>query len=209
MPTNRFNEAEAYLLQNWGQACKVEGSIKKIRKKYAEIADVVLASIQERYEGLDRCENNVKNIGSILIGCERWQTAGNYAWIGAEYLNLENLSGSDSERPFIGVYTGELKKPAMNVEQLRHVVSKATAILTEDQLAECGEEEDTLYHADDVSDCVYQYQLYYSLPDKRELLNMLLDGDGQRFVDCLVEHFQVFAKFIPVLDEIYSEPTKK
>ncbi len=41
-----------------------------------------------------------------------------------------------------------------------------------------------------------------------KLLNMLLNGDNQLFVDCLVEHFNVFAKFIRVLDKIYSKPQK-
>ena len=53
------------------------------------------------------------------------------------------------------------------------------------------------------------YQLWYELPESDKLMQMLLDGDSQKFVDCLLGHFEVFAKFIPVLDEIFPEKPEK
>lgn len=203
MPTNVFNEAEAYLLQNWEQSCNVEKSMKEIRAKYVAICDKLIEAFKDTHEELDWSENNAKSLGSISIGREKWQTNDNYASIGVECIKLESLSNSKSEHPFIGIYLGESKKPAMNAEQIRRLCSKARTILTIDQLAQCGEEEP----CDDYSDCGYAYQIWYYLPDKADLLNMLLDGDGQRFVDCLMEHFEVFAKFIPVLDEVFSKST--
>jgi hypothetical protein len=203
MPTNAFNEAEAYLLQNWQQACQVETSMKEIRAKYTAICDKIIETFKDLHGELDWSENNVKSLGAISIGCEKWKTDDNYASIGIECIKLENLLDNKAEHPFIGIYLGSPKKPAMNAEQICYLCSKARTILTIDQLNQCGEEEP----CNDYSDCGYEYQIWYYLPDGQELLNMLLDGDGQRFVDCLVEQFEVFAKFIPVLDEIFPVST--
>ena len=83
------------------------------------------------------------------------------------------------------------------LKQIERIVFAADEILTKDELE--GVEKV------DPNDLEYEYQRWYELPEHNELLQMLIDGDSQKFVDCLLGHFEVFAKFIPILDEIFPE----
>ena len=202
MSKNRFNEAEAYLLCNWQQARSVEKTMEEIRAKYAEVIERVWAATKAQHKELDWYEAYVTQFwcdGYINIGRSNWQISDNYAYIGIDNLRLEILSDDNAERPYIGIYAGTSRKPAMEVGGIRKVLSAAGRILPKDKFS--------WEKQDDPSE--YAWVLWYDLPARREeLLEMLLDGDGQRFVDFLAEHFGVFTKFIPVLDEVFSKPKK-
>jgi len=44
---------------------------------------------------------------------------------------------------------------------------------------------------------------WYNLPESRQsLAQMLLDNESEKFVECIVSHVMILARFIPVLDEI-------
>jgi len=199
MPTNKFNEAENYLLANWQQACRVEKSLKEIRSKYAAICERVCEALAEEHPTLDLRRVRATQFwcdGFIEIGRKEWQLSENCkACIDIVNLRLELLLDDNGEHPFIGIWVGTSKKPAMDVKKVKRLLSSANKILTMDELAMCETEDPS----------GYEYVLWYELPEKRaDLVAMLLEGDGQRFVDCLVAHFEVFAKFIPILNEIFS-----
>jgi hypothetical protein len=205
MATNTFkiNEAEGYLLRNWKQARLVKDSMEKILTRYHSLCGNVLDTLQERHKGLDYRESFSRkgNGTELAVGRERWKTNGNYAYIGVDYVDLDSLLDFENpERPFIGIWTGEPKKPAMSTEQVSHLCAAARGILTDEQLSECDS-------GGDFDE--YCYQVWYSLPDRAQLLKMLLEEGGQRFVECLVDNFEVFAKCIPVLDEIFPKPKKR
>jgi hypothetical protein len=85
------------------------------------------------------------------------------------------------------------------VEDVKRILSAAEQTLTEDEFAKCEK--------DEPSD--FEYPLWYYLPEERqELLNMLVEEDSQRFVKCLVGRFRVFAKLIPVLNEVFPKRTR-
>jgi hypothetical protein len=44
--------------------------------------------------------------------------------------------------------------------------------------------------------------LWFDAPSKKEILDALADGDGQRFVELLVSQFDFMARFIPALDQV-------
>ncbi len=180
-----------------------EGVDEKIWGKYSEIAEGVLDSIRERHDGLDRCENYVKRDGALYIGRERWQNEGNYSCISIECIDIDSLtpeilSDDTYDHPFIGLFVGTPKKPAMEVKQVERILRAAEEILPRDKVP--WDKQDA--PAD------YGYAFWHYLPEGKELLAMLLDGDGRRFVDCLIGHFDVFAKFIPVLDEVFPKPKR-
>lgn len=51
--------------------------------------------------------------------------------------------------------------------------------------------------------------LLYNLAQcHRALHQMLMDGDGQRFVDAVAGHFELMARFVPTLDKLFSETVK-
>jgi hypothetical protein len=203
MPADRFNEAEMYLVQNWQKACLVEKSMKEIRKRYAAILDRVWEAVEHEHKELDWCEIVVTQswcTGYMYIGRNDWRVVDDYTYIGVENLRLEILADDNAEAPFIGIWAGKPRRPAMKMEGIKAVMSAVKRILPK---AEFSWEVQA-----DPSD--YEWLLWYYLPKTRqELLGMILDGDGQRFVNCLVEHFEVFTKFIPVLDGVFSKPNKK
>ncbi len=208
MPADRFNEAETCLVENWQKARLVEKSMKAIRGRYVGICDKILESVQDEHVGLDRCKNWLKSDGVLAIGRENWQKDGNHAFIAVECLRLKQPTEDSVDRPYIGIWTGTPKKPAMDWGGISRLRYAAREILTSDQFAEFfGDPSDWEVNP---SDCEYQYDAWYTLPEmKQDLTKMLLDGDGQTFVDCLVSHFEVFTKFIPVLDEVFPKPKKK
>ena len=187
-----------------GTSDRSRRNIGENSKKYTEAVDRILESIQEQYDGLDRCNNAAKKDGVIQIGRERWQHDGNYAYIGIECIDIDSmtpvtLANEHYDNPFVGIYTGTPKKPAMELEQIERLLSAANEILPKDK-----------YHwekQEQLSD--YECAVWHYLPEGKELLGMLIDGDSQKFVDCLLGHFEVFAKFIHVLDEIFPEEPEK
>jgi hypothetical protein len=55
-----------------------------------------------------------------------------------------------------------------------------------------------LFSEDDPTTC-----LWYNIPESRkELTQMLLDDESEKFVECIVSHVMILTRFIPVLDEI-------
>ncbi|HUT61249.1 MAG TPA: hypothetical protein VNA25_25655 [Phycisphaerae bacterium] len=202
MPKNRFNEAERYLITNWRQACMVEDSMVEIRRKYAEIYDRVWEAVQAAHEDLDFHTTAVTQFwceGYIGVGKKAWQKKhGEPPGIYVENLRLELLLDDNAEPPLIGVWTGTTKKPATDAAGLRQIVSAAGKLLAKDKFARCEKS---------ASD--YAYVISYSLPETRQqLVEMLLDEDGQQFADCIVSHFEVLARLIPVLDKVFSKPAK-
>ena len=136
---NQFNEAEACVLQKLASRVPGEGVDEKIWGKYSEIAEGVLDSIRERHDGLDRCENYVKRDGALYIGRERWQNEGNYSCISIECIDIhsltpEILSDDTYDHPFIGLFVGTPKKPAMEVKQVERILRAAEEILPRDKV---------------------------------------------------------------------------
>lgn len=203
MPANKFNEAEKYLIANWQKARLVEDSMEDIRHKYAEICDQVLDAIKDEHKKIEwskACVTQFWCDGFIGIGRKSWPNDETGGIICMDNLRLELLLDTNEECPFIGIYAGTPKKPMIDVKGIKRIISAADKLLTKDELDRCVKDEPTDYY----------YVLYYYLPEgKTELLNMIIKGDGQQFVDCLVEHFNVFIKFIPVLDELFSKSSKQ
>jgi len=71
------------------------------------------------------------------------------------------------------------------------VIAAAHEVMSKDEFAQCGKDEPDK-----------ETMLRIPMPTKRELLDMLCDGDGQRFVACLVAQFDILARFVPVLDKL-------
>jgi len=53
-----------------------------------------------------------------------------------------------------------------------------------------------------------EYPLCYDLPEpKDQLLKMLVEGDAQQFVDCMVGHLRLLAQFTPAIDKLLGVAT--
>ncbi|MEI8373374.1 MAG: hypothetical protein WCJ35_11155 [Planctomycetota bacterium] len=202
MSTDGFNEAERYLVQNWRQARRVEESMADVRPKYVEIGDRILETVQENHPELNWSENSLKRYPCIHIGRKKWQQGDDHGCIGIEYISLDELTAEHpDDEPFIGIWTGEQKKPLTDFKGIKRIEAAAKKLLAPEEI-------DRWEWPDELNQ--YQYQFSYYLPEKRtKLLDMILKDDGQEFVDCLVKHFESFVRFIPVLDEVFAKPSAK
>jgi hypothetical protein len=75
------------------------------------------------------------------------------------------------------------------------VIAAAKRILSDEEL-----------RVAELSDVDEEVMILLPITPKQELLAMLADSDGQRFVDCLVSHFRSLTRFVPVLNEIFKTP---
>ena len=87
MPTNMFNEAEKYLVQNWQVACRVKRSMREIRTKYTAIGDRVVAVLPGSTRGARSVATNPSKAMDAWRSGER---SGKTTTITA-YIAVENL----------------------------------------------------------------------------------------------------------------------
>lgn len=202
MPKTNFNEAEQYLLRNWQQARLVAESMEAVRGKYSELFDRIWEAVRGKHEELD--DKYIRPTqrwasGFIGVGRKAWRAKGSsLAGLYIENVRLEVLADEEADAPYAGVWVGSAKKPATDTAGVERIVSATGTLLTPDELGRCTLEPSG-----------FGYVIWYPLPEKRqELLDMAIEGDGQRFVDCLVSHFDVFARLIPVMDEAFAAGQK-
>jgi hypothetical protein len=201
MSADKFNEAEKYLLDNWQQACLVEKSMKAVRGRYQSTCDRVWEAIKDKHKELDWHDvSPLRYNGIVGIGRNTWPGEPGKGAIYIGNLLLEYLLDDNSPSPRAGIWVGTRRKPLIDDEGIKRVLCAAETLLAREEFEQCVKE----------SVLGDGYILWYRLPEERRtLVGMLLDGDGQQFVDCLVTHLEVFTRFIPILDEVFLKPTKK
>lgn len=204
MSNTLFNEAERYLVGNWRQARMLEESMQEVRNKYFGLGQAVVERIRDEQPALDWDEVNVhRKSGQGRIGIARstWPEKGGYK-LGfyVEGLRLEQLAGAEEDEPeplYACIWTEPAgKTPSQGLEFAKAVHSGERRRLTEEERKKCKEEPGA--------------PLWYFLPQTGEqLLQMLLAGDGQQFVECMVTHFGLLARFTPDLDEVCAKMQDK
>ncbi len=199
MPKRTFSEPEVYLLQNWTQARDIEVSMERIREKYNEVLEGVWETVRSTHDELDWCEIRPTQFwcrGYMGIGKREWVTKKRAKpGIYAEHLRLELFADKDAEGPYMGVWCGNPKNAATDAAGAKRIISKAKQVMSEDEIKrwQFGEPSDLGY--------VVRQDLVES---GEELLKMLAEGTGQRFVDCLASYFSAFSKLVPAMDEAFS-----
>jgi hypothetical protein len=191
-----FNEAERYLVGNWRQARMLEESMQEVRNKYFGLGQEVVERIREEQPALDWDEvyvHHKSGQGGICLARSTWpDKGGSKLGFYVERLRLEQLAGAEEdeqEPPYACIWT----EPAGKTPSQGFEVAKR---LTEEQRKKCKEQPGT--------------PLWYFLPQTGEqLLQMLLAGDGQQFVECMVTHFGLLARFTPDLDEVCAKMQDK
>jgi hypothetical protein len=197
MKNNRFSEPEQFLMGNWADVALLKQSIKSISDKYDLICGEVIDAIRVRFPELNNSRivsDSVSSGRQIAIGNQEWPNM--YPrWPSGLYvseISLEDLTSDEGDDPGASIW---LKPPTgLNWDHVnaRTRVHKAAEQLLTPELLNRRREDDDL--------C-----LWYILPESRQdLLDMLLKDQAQDFVECLVSHFAVLAKFIPVIDELFE-----
>lgn len=203
MPKQAFNEPELYLIKNWSDAHLLEESMEAVRNKYGEIFGSVLDAVEKEHPELKSRSVQVASYGGIAgIARETWPSMYS-AWPSGLWIGnicLEGLVSDDSEAPEASVWIKPPKDGGVDLQEAaRKLEQGAVKVL--------GRKEAKRVSTKCTRSEAY---LWYPLPEKRQdLLQMLVTDGAQRFIDCIFAHFDVLARFIPVMDEIFTGARRK
>jgi hypothetical protein len=192
MPT--FNEAERYLLHQWSDARLLEESMGALRVKYAGILSKALEGFQKNHKELDApVDKYAKTYGSIGIGRQSWlfkQWPSGF-WI--DDVRLENLTSQEEVGPSKSVVIYDERVELQKAEEALR--SSAKQMLSKVEF-------DRLEFETTQAKAYFWCNLEQS---REELLKLLMEKDGQGFVDCMIGHLEWMARWVPILDEILSQ----
>ncbi|MGD1018790.1 MAG: hypothetical protein ABSA12_05670 [Verrucomicrobiia bacterium] len=198
MTKQLFNEPESYLLKNWAKAQLLADSMDAVRKKYAQVFDKILDSVQEEHPELDsRSIHITPNEGNVTIGKKTWPSmyvewpSGLRIWD----IRLENLASEDEEVPEAVVWfhpPKELRSQVNFQEVADDFKKEAEQLMTKAEFKRVYVE----------STKTYAY-LSYPLPETRQkLLESLLADEAREFIECVRAHFESLTRFTSVMDGI-------
>jgi hypothetical protein len=191
------NEAERYLIEHWSLACHMEEAMQSVRKKYMAVFDRVVETVRKNHEDLDDYSNRMtyaNEDGCVLLTKSAWREKQKWWPPGfyIEELRPELLFDTDGPAPYASIWVPAKKTGIDPAEARKAIIEAAPQCLSEDERARCLKQPEDL-----------DYLLCYDLPEpKDELLKMLLEGDAQPFVDCMVRHLDLLARFTPVVDKL-------
>ncbi len=202
MAKELMNEAERFLLKNWEESRLLEESMDGVRTKYTEVFERIVKAVREAHPELDSSKVFVTQSGrwgsgSIRIGRKSWpggdsdRPAGFWIW----NLLLEKLASEDSEHPSVDIFVDDKSAKKCNLDiagAKAELLAAAQQVLSPEEFegTEKGDSNDTL--------------LRLAGPTKAELLELLADGDGQKFVERFVSLFDLMARFVPTLDKLFK-----
>jgi hypothetical protein len=198
MSKELLNEAERFLLEHWGEARLLEESMEGVRTKYKEVFQRIIDAVTEAHPELDAQRSAPTQFwgsGYIGFGRKTWPD-GETGWpsgLWVENLRLEVLVAEDSEPPYACIWAP--RKSNLDFDAARVAMKEAAKqlITAEDTI---GDESDEVL-------------LNLPAPSKRQLLDALSDGDGQKFVNLFVSQFDMMARFVPALDKVFRECLRK
>jgi hypothetical protein len=201
MAKELLNDAERFLLDHWSECRSLEESMESVRTKYKGLFERIVEGVTGAHKELDASTVRVTQFytdGAIGFGRKAWP-GGDTVWLPGlwiEGLRLEQLSEPESDPPSGSVWipAKTAKNANLALASARAmIVAKAQAILSTEEFARCGK-----------NDPDEQCMLAFTMPSKRELLLMIADGDGRRFIETIVTQFDSLSRFVPVLDELLS-----
>src|SRR6516162_5213089 len=190
MAKNLLNEAEQYLLKHWEEAALLEESMKSVRAKYEDICQRVVEAVTEQHAELDAsviCLAQAWSSGDIALGRTSWPMKDKKyptgLWLYG--LRLENLAAEDSEDPSGGIWIAKKEITGFDFAAARaEMMAAAQTMLSPEELQRVSPAD------------TFDNLLWFDAPSKKEILDALTDGDGQRFVELLVSQFDFMARFI-------------
>jgi len=197
MTNDRFSEPERFLMKKWDDVTMLQQSIESISDKYDVICREVLEAVREKFPELDtsRVRPDSDSDGrQIALGKKRWPRMwdGWPSGLWVSGIGLEYLTSETEDPPGASIWLRPPTSLGFEPSNARNrVCREAKKLMSDDQFRRCSTD-------DDRWTC-----LWYTLPESRQaLLAMLLKDQAKDFVDCMVSHFEVLAKFIPVVDEL-------
>jgi len=201
MAKELMNEAERFLLKNWTEARLLEESMDGVRTKYKELFQKIIDAVQAAHAELDGCVIYATQFwgkGTIGLARKSWPDGDSNDppgfWVGN--IRLEVLTSDEGEQPYACTYIPDrvVRKLDLDVSDVTsQLAAAAKKLLSQEQWSKVDSSAG---------------QLYFAAPTKTELLDLLADGDGQKFVERFESLFDVMAQFVPVLDKLLQQANK-
>ncbi|HUT34320.1 MAG TPA: hypothetical protein VNE39_12615 [Planctomycetota bacterium] len=172
--------------------------MESIRKEYKGIFERAVDALQQSGKAFDNPGVFVTQFwgrGYVFLNRTAWMR-NKKIWpppgFYIENLRLELLCDKDEPAPYASIWL-PAKKTGVDLSEARKaIVEAAQQLLTKEECERCLKQQEEV-----------EYPLYYDLPEpKDQLLEMLVKGDGQSFVDCMVGHLDLLARFTPVVDKL-------
>jgi hypothetical protein len=207
MAKSLFNEAEAYLLDNWVDARQLERSLQRMGKKYREVLGTVLNEVSNRHPELDcrgmdlemdEDDDEACDCLNLGIGRKAWpsmnpRTYPTGLWVSGITLGELITRGATAASACVWINPPEDSKLDLQ-ESLRVLQEEAKRAVPEIEI-----------HAD-VNKSEGSVSIDYPIPEPRKrLLELLLEKESLGFIQCMVAHFDTLAKFIPVIDKMFQD----
>jgi len=195
MAATPFDEAERYLLERWQDVGGLQMCIEEMERNQTRRLEEIASRFTKSKPELDRWERYPSRGApayDIGVGKEQWSK-----WTGlwVENIGIQRLWNEQEEGPCASVWIGSETHEAA---ACRNEIRKAAG-----SISPVGKGWQSPDAASDVT------AVWYPLPESREdLIKMLLEGNGERFNDCISNHLLVLAKFVPVLDTAFKNAKK-
>jgi hypothetical protein len=189
-----FNELHQWLLQNWTAARQLEDSMNEVQDRYKTVCERVVEAVQEQKPELNNCQRHFKREGFHIAFARREWPSQNERWpsgLWISNISLDNLMSEEGDPLYASIWLSIPKGIQVDLEKARTRIQNAAAELLKGEKLKC-------FFKDEPETC-----LWYTSPESRQALaQMLLDDESEKFVECIVSHVMILARFIPVLDEI-------
>jgi len=188
-----FNELDQWVIKNWIESRQLEDSMIEVREKYESVCDRIIDAVKEEQQELDNCR--IRRKGEALIFSKKkwlskWETWPSGLWIWN--ISLDKLMADDADVPGVGIQLLVPKGITFDLKDARAKIQNASVKLMN------GINTKYLVEEDDSG-----LSFWHSIPEPRkELTQMLLDDESEKFVECIASHVKILTRFIPVLDEI-------
>ncbi len=199
-----LDKQNIWMITNWEKLRRLENAMNQARGNCTKLIGQIHASVKRRFPALDRNEtyfspNEIRDYGGQAAFSSgkwpykypKWRTG-----IYVSGISLDALTEEKQIEPaiFIWVGVGENKRDE-RVEVLRaRITQKAKKIFANKNLQWKSND-------DDWRVCL----IYPLLEERSKLIELLVKSEGKGFVDCMVNHINRMAAFIPIMDEVLTK----
>ncbi len=204
MPTELLNEAERFLIERWGEARllgRIHGRAFARNTGQGVLFERIFGAIADAHPALDTnavYATQFWGSGYLGFGRKSWP-AGDTRWpsgLWIENLRLEVLAAEDSfESPYGYFWFSNKSKSDLDFDAAREAVTAAAKkLLSVEELKDTQRRQVPTW-----------VLLGANFVKKSDLLRAFCEDDGQGFVELFVSQIELMARFVPVLDKVFSE----
>lgn len=199
----KLSNEDRWLIKRWNKVKELQDAMNSARNHFINLHEEVHKNLKELCPALNRMDihwgpSEIENYGGNVVfsksswpsELENWRRG-----IYIERTSLDELCSESISQPDIYIYF-QAKKNDPRIEKFRERIAKDATKNLKNKVQK--------WLTIDESDS--RTLLWYVFPERKDkLLEMILDGREQEFVNCMVKHIGIMAGLMPTLDELFSK----